>query len=107
MNNQVQQDIDLWEVWIEFDPYNEEHFGILYIHGEIAADKKRASLPVRKIETLSNQLILQLAPPSLSPVRTQEVLYSEPIKNLNQYTSVTIYAGSDLLTTINDIEILI
>lgn len=106
-NHQVQQDIDLWEIWVEFDPYDPEHFGILYLHGEVLTDHKCKCIPVKKTEAVSNKLILQLPSRSLSASRTKEVLYSEPIRNLNQYTTVEIYAGNELIISLKELEVLI
>ncbi len=43
MMNVIQNDIDLWEVWVEYDQFHPEYFGTLYVHGEIPADKKNSS----------------------------------------------------------------
>jgi len=107
MSNHVHQDIDLWELWIEFDPYDPRYFGILYLHGEILTDHKYKSIPVKKTQTVSNKLILQLPSRSISSNRTKEVLYSEPVRNLNQYTSVEVYAGDELIVSLNELEIVI
>jgi hypothetical protein len=101
-----QQDVDLWEAWIEYEQFNSNHFGTLYVVGEILVDP--ASTPLlRKKEQLGRQLILQTPPFHSGRSRRQEVLYSEPIKNLNQYASICIYDGSELIAEFNEIEILI
>lgn len=106
MMKAIQQDIDLWEVWIEYDQFHPQYFGTLYVHGETATGKKNG-LSLRKISTGGCQLNLQLPVVSSKNQYTNEVLYSEPIWNLNQYTSVCIYAGNELISCFNDIEILI
>jgi len=107
MRNAIQPDTDLWEIWIEYDQFHPEYFGTLYVHGEIPTDKK-TSLSLIKIGTSEdNQLSLQLPVESSGISNTKEVLYSEPIRNLNQYTSVCIYAGNELIGCFNDIEIMI
>jgi hypothetical protein len=107
MMNAIQQDIDLWEVWIEFDQSHPEFFGTLYIHGEVIVDKKGPS-SLTRIKSKDNcQLNLQLPARSADYRYTKEVLYSEPIRNPNQYTSVCIYAGEEMIGCFNEIEILI
>lgn len=106
MTNLIQQDTDLWEVWVEYDQFHPEYFGILYVHGEILSDKKCTSL-VKINSDNSSQLVLQLPSKTSANNHTHEVLYSEPIRNLNQYTSVCIYAGEELIGWFYDIEIMI
>lgn len=107
MMNAIQQTTDLWEVWIEFDPFHPQFFGTLYVHGEVVAAQK-SKLPLIKISPdLGTQLILQLPARSDNDRYTNEVMYSEPIRNLNQYTSVCIYAGNELIGFFNTIEIMI
>ena len=104
--NAIQQDLDLWEVWIEYDQFHPEYFGTLYVHGEITTGQKTNSCLIRMREE-GCQLHLQL-PANISGIGdSQEVVYSEPIKNLNQYSAICIYAGEELVGFINDIEIMI
>jgi hypothetical protein len=105
MINTAPQDLDLWEIWIEYDQFHPEYFGTLYVHGEIETNK-RTNSTLTKIDKDGHQLNLQL-PSSLSGSSCKEVVYSEPIKNLNQYTSVCIYAGNEIIGYFNDIEIMI
>ena len=35
-----QLDIDLWEIWIEYDQINSRYFGTLYVLGEVLVDQK-------------------------------------------------------------------
>ncbi len=107
MMNVIQQDIDLWEVWVEYDQFHPEYFGTLYVHGEIETDRKLSSPLIRVSSDISTQLILQLPARTNNDHCINEVMYSEPIKNLNQYSSVCIYAGSELIGWFNDIEIMI
>jgi hypothetical protein len=107
MMNALQQDIDLWEIWIEFDQSHPEFFGTLYVHGEVAIDKKMRSSLIRMDSREEGQLNLQIPARSPSFRYTKEVLYSEPIRNPGQYTSVCIYAGQELISCFTDIEIMI
>lgn len=107
MMNIIEQDVDLWEVWIEYDQFHPDFFGTLYVHGEIASGTK-SILPLAKLKNgLSGQLILQLPERSTRNNYTSEVFFSEPIRNLNQYSSVSIYAGNELIGCFHDIEIMI
>ena len=108
MMKEIQQEADLWEIWIEFDQSHPEFFGTLYVHGEVVANKKKGSSLIR-IDSKENstQLNLQIPAPSSSIRYTKEVLYSEPIRNPGQYNSVCIYAGDELIGCFNEIEIMI
>jgi len=107
MMNTVQQDLDLWEVWIEYDQFHPEIFGTLYVHGEVTVDKKTSSYLTKITGAEECQLNLQLPIISTTVNSTKEVLYSEPIRNLNQYTSICIYAGKELIGYFEDIEVMI
>ena len=39
MMNAMEQDVDLWEVWIEYDQFDPDYFGVLYVHGEVFSGK--------------------------------------------------------------------
>jgi hypothetical protein len=107
MINTLEQDLDLWEVWIEYDQFHPENFGTLYVHGEVTVDKKSASYLTKLNGDEKCQLKLQLPLRSTNVNSTKEVLYSEPIKNLNQYTSISIYAGNELIGYFDHIEVMI
>ena len=103
------QDPDLWEIWIEYDQFNPQHFGTIYVMGEIAISKFEEPFIVKR-NNCSNSSHLTLNIPerrTLVQGRIMEVVYSEPIENLNQYTTVCIYSGNKLVTKIDDIEVLI
>ena len=106
MRNALQQDLDLWEVWIEYDQFHPENFGTLYVHGEILTSKK-IKRRLTKISNGSPQLLLQLPSKFEMEGSMKEVLYSEPIKNLNQYTSVCICEGDEVVALFDDIEVMI
>jgi hypothetical protein len=106
LSQQDIQDIDLWELWIEFDQFNPDHFGILYVLGETMlghGDK----LSFKKTVHEDGQLVLQLPSPPKRGGRMKEVLYSESVDNLTQYSSVFIYAGTELIASFDEIEILV
>lgn len=105
--NVIQQQTDLWEIWIEFDQSHPEFFGTLYVHGEVTVDKKISSSLVKMESKESCQLNLQIPTSSSALGYTKEVLYSEPIRNPGQYTCICIYAGDELISSFNEIEIMI
>lgn len=105
--NAIQQETDLWEVWIEYDQFHPEYFGTLYVHGEIFTDKKDGFSLVKTITDNKDSLTLHVAETSHDLYYSTEVVYSEPVKNLNQYTSVRIYSGNKLIGLFNEIEIMI
>jgi hypothetical protein len=107
MMNATLLDVNLWEVWIEYDQFHPEYFGTLYVHGEIWTDKKTSSSLTKLASNGKEELVLLLPEKSHNLSYSTEVVYSEPIKNLNQYTTVSIYSGSELIGCFNDIEIMI
>lgn len=105
-----QQVTDLWEVWIEYDQFNSEYFGTLYIFGEVVADQKSTSPLIKKVENCkgANELCLMISDiKQPGSERIIEVCYSEPIRDLNQYSSICIYFGEELIAHFNEIEVMI
>jgi hypothetical protein len=106
-----QLNIDLWDAWIEFDPLHPDHFGVLYISGEVETKKKVSTpLAVNKLsqQGMLNTLVLQITEADTEGGNyIKEVMYSEPLYNLNQYNAVVIYVQEEIVTVIKDIEILI
>ena len=104
-----QQDVNLWEAWIEYDQFNPVFFGTLYIIGEIRVDQKSEPPVLLKssYHRGSNQLRLQAPPRPTGHCHIEEVRYSEQVKNLDQYSSICIYAGDNLIARFNEIEVLI
>ena len=107
ITQQIQQDVDLWEAWIEYDQFDPNHFGTLYILGEILIDTKSKPMIIKCSHDADSHLMLQVPARPLGRSRTKEVLYTEPIKNINQYGSISIYAGTELLAQFDEIEVLI
>jgi hypothetical protein len=106
----IQQDIDLWEAWIEFDPIAKNCFGILYIMGEVIVDKKENHPFIIKCvqDKEPHTLILKIqTATSAKPTRPAEVVFAEPLQNIDQYSCIKIYNGEKLLTQIDEIEVLV
>jgi len=106
MKQLIEQGLNVWEAWIEYDQLNPEYFGILYVHGEMVTDR-RCGASFLKARTEDDQLIIQLVDPASGNYRTREIVYSQPIRNINQYNSIFVYAGDQLITCLDDIEVLI
>jgi len=106
MKQLIEQGLNVWEAWIEYDQFHPEYFGILYVHGEMVTDRKCSSSFI-KARTEDDQLIIQLVASSSGNYRTREIVYSQPIKNINQLNSIFIYAGEELITCLDDIEVMI
>lgn len=109
ISQSIQQDIGLWEVWIEYDEYDPGHFGTLYIIGEVETDHP-SNVKFIKMPVDSEQRSLVLMIPEQSHAkqnRIKEVLYSEPIASIDQYHSVSIYLGDTLIANFDEIEIMI
>jgi hypothetical protein len=103
-----QQDIDLWEAWVEYDQLDPHYFGTLYVNGEVVTGQTgKCPLIIKKQSQSGAVLTLEL--PHMLPGRnyTREVCYSEPICSLEQYAAIHIYAGTEFITCIDEIEILI
>jgi len=112
MYQTLQQEVDLWEAWIEFDHVSSTHFGTLYVIGEVMSGSKGRKPVIRKEiqEEMPSQLILHIqAGPEALHVRPKntEVMYSETIRTINPYRSVLIYRDGELVATIDDIEVVI
>ena len=102
------QEQDVWDAWIEFDQFNPNLFGMLYITGEFAASPGPHRTETRIIETeYGTQLLIQLPPRPVGRSRMKELFYSEPVKHLGQYESVCIYSGTALLARFTQIETLV
>ena len=105
-----QQDVDLWEAWIEYDQFDPSFFGTLYIIGEIRVDQKSEQPPELlkySQHNKSTQLILHVPPRFFGHSCMKEVLYSERVKNFDQYSSIRIYAGDNLIARFSEIEVFI
>ena len=107
ISQQEIQDIDLWELWIEFDQFNSNQFGILYVLGETMIGQGSGKTLIKKMVHEDGQLVLQLPPMPKRGGRMKEILYSESVDNLTQYSSVFIYAGTELIASFDEIEILV
>jgi hypothetical protein len=104
-----QQEVGLWEAWIEFDHSTPRYFGTLYVVGEIELGKARKPLVIsHERRGRSGELVLRIdVSSSQKGSNMQEVLYSEPLTSIDQYSSIAVYLGNELIERIEDIEIMI
>jgi len=108
ISREKQADLDLWEVWIEYDQFNPKNFGTLYVLGEIMTDYKNSNPTIVKRGRFnSNQLVLQVPEKPTGRCHITEVYYAEAIEDLNQYSSISIYAGTELVAMFDEIEVMI
>jgi hypothetical protein len=110
IHNTIQQDIDLWEAWVEFDAVAANCFGNLYVTGEVlVAEKENHPFIIKCVHKNEPQTLVLKIQNSVSAngSKTAEVLYSEPLYNLDQYNCIKIYKGNELITLIEDIEVVI
>jgi len=100
-------DVDLWEMWIEFDQFDPNHFGILYVHGEIEISPQHEGKLITKSDQHDGQVILHVPARPVGRSRMKEVLYSEPVSNLSDCSSILIYAGDELIACFHEIEVMV
>jgi len=106
----LEQDVDLWEAWIEFDQEHPKCFGTLYLIGEVLTSKKYTLPSIIKsvADNDKKQLILTVqTTTSAHPPRLAEVVYSEPLAHIGQYSSILVYQDNELIAHIEEIEVLI
>lgn len=103
-----QQDVDLWEVWIDVQSTETESRYTLYVMGDVFTNDKLSLPYFRKKEVANkNVLALEILPGITSEDGyVTEILYAEELETVNQYACIVIYAGDELITTITDIETL-
>ncbi|HEX2609181.1 MAG TPA: hypothetical protein VHK91_17490 [Flavisolibacter sp.] len=103
----LEQDLDLWEAWIEFDHLSTESFGTLHIWGEITAGRREKPYVVKTASGNGELRLEVVSAPALPHSRIAEVHFSEPVQNIGNYNTVVIYRGNQLLACIVDIEVVV
>lgn len=105
----IQQDLGLWEAWIEFDPIHPESFGTLYVVGEVETGLNCSPVVIKCAHSCNpSQLVLHIhAPAPGKSGNLAEVVYSEPVNGIGQYTVVTVYWGDTVVVQMKDIEVII
>ena len=101
-----QQDVDLWEAWIDLQSTDSGNRFTLYVVGDVFTDdavtqpyftKRRGGDP--------GTLALEIHPGITSEEGyVTEILYAEELDTMDCYDTIVIYAGNEVVTTINEIE---
>lgn len=101
-----QQDVDLWEAWIDLANNFETPCPTLYVVGDVFSDDRfRQPYLMKREQANANKLVLEILPGIGSEDGyVTEVLYAEELDKLEQYNSICIYAGGELVTEIFEIE---
>ena len=101
-----QQNVDLWEAWIDLETTNSGGAATLYLIGDIFTENIFAKPFFKKREDfIPDVLSLEIVPGITSEDGyVTEIMYSEDLQEVDQYKSIFIYAGNELLTQIQDIE---
>ena len=78
----------------------------LHVIGDVYTDNgSREPYFIKKEQPGSKVLALEIHPASSTGEDyISEIMYAEELQDLDQYSSICIYAGNVLLTRINDIE---
>lgn len=101
-----QQNVDLWEAWIDLQIVSNGGTATLYIIGDVYTNDHFAR-PYFIKRQHNNPKVLKL---DILPGITSEdgyiteIMYAEELNHVDQYSSIFIYAGDELLTTLQDIE---
>jgi hypothetical protein len=102
-----QQDIDLWEAWIEMQSSKPADGGTLYIIGDVFmnTDLVQPSFIKRESPGDPHALKLEIYPGSTyNETFITEIMYAEDLDDVNHYNIIEIYEGDELVKTIRDIE---
>ena len=101
-----QQNVDLWEAWIDLQTTYSGGTATLYLIGDIFTENIFAKPFFKKREDfLPEVLSLEILPGITSEDGfVTEIMYSEDLQEIDQYKTICIYAGNELLTQIQDIE---
>jgi hypothetical protein len=102
--------LDIWEAWIDVQESGGRQRGTLYIIGDVPVNNHvLRPLLVKKQFNLNgkDELFLEILPGiNTEAGKAVEVFYSEELESLDQFKSVTIFAGNKIIAKINEIEIL-
>ncbi len=101
-----QQNVDLWEAWIDMQTASNSGSATLYLIGDIFSDSVLTKPFFRKRKhSIPDVLSLEILPGITSEEGyVTEIMYSEELQQVDQYKTIFIYAGNELVTQIQDIE---
>lgn len=108
IHQKIEQEIDLWDAWIEFEHSESNQFGTLYVIGEAGAARHQPKPVLFKVAgSEEGFLVLALCNDHSTAGRRTEVFFSEKIPQLHTYRGIRIYKDSTLVNEISDIEVLV
>lgn len=101
-----QQDVDLWEAWIDLQSTDSGNRFTLYVVGDVFIhDPVTQPYFTKRSHENSRTLSLEIQPAITSEEGyVTEILYAEELDAMDRYDTIIIYAGDQLVTTITDIE---
>jgi hypothetical protein len=101
-----QQNVDLWEAWIDLQTASNGATATLYLIGDVFTDDRFAPpYFIRREHNNPKILSLEILPGITSEEGyITEVMYAEELSNIDQYTAIFIYSGKEIVTRIYDIE---
>ena len=105
-----QQDLDLWEAWIDLEVPGRYGHGTLFVLGEIQVSPDLKLPKLRKADsgfggnTILNLELVQCCLNNAGRVR--EIRYSEELREPVKYNSIIISAEGAILTRIEEIELI-
>jgi hypothetical protein len=107
-----QNNIDLWEAWIDMQDSGKDQRGTLYIIGDVLVNNRilRPFLVKKEhpVVPAKDELVLEVIPHIISENgQAVEVFYSEELHSPNQYKSITICSGNFVVAKITEIEVLL
>lgn len=100
------QNVDLWEVWVDLQAANQENAATLYLIGDVYTDS-RLTKPyfIKKEHPDPEVLLLEIYPGVASDDGyVTEIMYSEELKHVDQYSAILINAGDEFVARLHDIE---
>jgi hypothetical protein len=99
------QGIDLWEAWIDKQVIGAQLHNMLYVVGEVFADKKSSPRLIKKnTQDHPNQLQLQIVVPNTAGANIEEVYFSEVIQKDCPYKEIVVFSDNEIIAAIMDIE---
>jgi hypothetical protein len=105
----INDEVDLWESWIDKQIIGSQEVNMLYVMGEILADASSVHpvLVKKLIQSTPKELHLEVRPPQfVNKLVSEEVFYTEIIDDLDTYNTVVIHNGNQVIAYIDEIEIL-
>jgi hypothetical protein len=102
-----EQNIDLWEAWVDLlSPGSKA--GTLYVIGDVLMSSDLVQpyfIKRRSPLNLPGVLVLEIVSNKIyDEAYVTEIMFAEELDDINQYNAINIYAGDELVKTIDDIE---